>query len=642
MTRIALLEFIDEFEAFKVFVWEKKLKIDDFIIVSLEPKLSAHLKLSDVPYRDTLPYFDSDSHRRILVETEKAMEHIRKEFIFVDDNGLKGCYRREFIQYVRLLLNHILRRLEIVNDICKRHDDAQLYAYVYNGLSARPLIDMNERYCGLLAKRFAEGKNIPFFNINADGGFDIRPEKKMRRLRLLERAFFKGLIWFLKGKKVIIVPQVDGPFKKLADGIAEREKDVVFLIIDSRKNLAKSVLFNLLSILRSHLLRSRPPSFVIDIMSLHPLVGDAEKAALLRSVDALTDWNGKGLFTYYGVEYSDMVKQKVDIAVKPHLVRMLSYSHALRYIFVRLQNCLVMSYVGIGIMAVAGEMARTLKKKSLFISHGTHPVPIDAYHHMELNNICRTFMLGDYTHVALCTPVQESHLRYFKDKYREIDNAEIKTGPLIFASVKTADKAASKKDLGISPDSIVVTHAVSIKGRYSERFYFIETLDEFFSALTDIINVVDALGNVRLVIRIHPGFHWSDEEIRALLPASDKYIIHRQGSFSRVLEATDVLISYSSTTIDEALIARIPVLLYDKWGRYNHFKTGVFEDGAAEEGVFPLCYVNNRNKLQSALEFIIRKAGSVKHSDFNVRQYCYGDDYSENFHSFIRQSLQAG
>jgi len=298
-----------------------------------------------------------------------------------------------------------------------------------------------------------------------------------------------------------------------------------------------------------------------------------------------------------------------------------------------------MSYIGLGIMAVAGELARVMKKKSLFISHGTHPVPIDSYHELELNNLCRTFMLGDYTHVALCTPVQEAHLRYFKDKYGDIDNEEIKTGPLIFTSVNDKDKALYKKHLGILPDCTVITHAVSTKARHGERFYFLETLDEFLSGLVDVVDVVNKLDNVKLIIRIHPGFYLNDEEIRTLLPVSERYIIHRKGQFSQVLEATDVLISYSSTTIDEALINRVPVLLYDKWNRYNHFKTGIFENDSSED-IFPLCYVNSTNKLQPALKFMLEKIKSSNRQDIKMQRYCYSDDYRENFYSFIQKSLR--
>ena len=163
--KVVLLEFIDEFEAFQKFIHRKGLKLDDFFIVALEPKLAAYLNARDIPYRNTLPYFSNNSHKRILVETENAMEHIRKSFIFTDENGLRGCYQREYALYIRIFMNHVLKTLEIISNICKQHSDAELYAYVCHGVSTQPLIGSDERYCGLLIKLFAENKSIKFFNI---------------------------------------------------------------------------------------------------------------------------------------------------------------------------------------------------------------------------------------------------------------------------------------------------------------------------------------------------------------------------------------------------------------------------------------------------------------------------------------------
>lgn len=636
--RVVLLEFTDEFEVFQKFIQRKGLKLEDFLIVALEPKLAAYLNARDIPYRNTLPYFNNGSHKRILVETENAMEHIHKSFIFTDENGLRGCYQREYAHYIRIFMNHVLKTLEIISNICEQHHDVELYGSVSWLVSPEPLIGNSERYCGLLAKRFAERKGMKFFNINEDDAGSINLKKLRGLCHLLEKIFLRAMVRLFRGKKVILIPRVNSSFKTLIYQITEHEKDIMFLSIDSQENLLKVVLFNLISFVQSYLLRKQPRYFVLNTAFLHPVVRRQEKDALLQAMDRLVEVKEKGLFRYCEVAYCDLIKKKVKLSLKPHMLQMLSYSHTLRYIFERWEKSLVMSYVNLGVMAVAGELARAMGRESLFISHGTHPVPIDSYHELELNSLCRTFMLGDYTHVALCTPVQEAHLRYFKDKYGDINNSEIKTGPLIFASVNYKDKALYKKHLGISSDSTVVTHAVTTKSRHSERFYFLETLDEFLSGLADVIGAVNRLDNVKLIVRIHPGFYLSDEEIKAFLPKSDKYIIHREGPFSQVLGATDMLISYSSTTIDEALINRIPVLLYDKWRRYNHFATGIFESNESTN-IFPVCYVNDNAKLTDALQYIISRLRCTREKDINVKSYCYNADYSKNLYKFIKESL---
>ena len=298
-----------------------------------------------------------------------------------------------------------------------------------------------------------------------------------------------------------------------------------------------------------------------------------------------------------------------------------------------------MSPFGRGIWYITAELLKKMGKVSLFISHGTHSVPTNQYHEISIFNMCRGFMLGDYSHVAVSTPVQEAHLRHFKDKYKWIKNTEVKSGPLIFANLNGMDRSVQKKMLGFSPDEVVLTHATSTKGRGSERYYFLETPDELFAGLSNIVDAVNKMQNTRLIIRIHPGFYLSDEDIRTLLPPSDKYIINRTGPFIDVLAATDILISYSSTTIDEALLNRIPVLLYDKWDRYNHFQTEVYNNGKQTD-IFPVCYVNNKDKLDDAINFMLNKTKNTKKEDMDISKYKYMEDYRDNFFNFIDESLK--
>lgn len=51
---------------------------------------------------------------------------------------------------------------------------------------------------------------------------------------------------------------------------------------------------------------------------------------------------------------------------------------------------------------------------------------------------------------------------------------------------------------------------------------------------------------------------------------SDCYSIHTEGTFEKYQVIADILISYLSTTIEEALQNKISVLLYDCQGKYCH------------------------------------------------------------------------
>ncbi len=638
--KVVIIEFIDEFQDLLRFIHKRSLKLEDFIIVALEPRLQAYLAKHSVSYKNTLLYFNNDSHRKIIIETEKIMENIRQYFVFNDTFGLKGCYQREYSHYITLFCNHILKILEILNKIHKQFNNMELYAHVSSFVSTEPLIADSERYSGMLAQRFAENNKLNFININNNEGKRAytSSRKKERKVVFLENVFVRILFRFLRKRKIVIIPKVNDLFNKLNSEIAKRHNDIIFLAIDHSDNLFKIVFANLVLYFYYFLLKRQPLYITINLGFIRSCTGNKKVDELASIIDKVTDMKGEELFCYHGVTYHSIVKNKIELAIKPHIKQMILSSHALKKIFVRANITLVMSYVGSGIMAVAGELAKTTGRRSLFVSHAAHPVPVDNYHEMELNTLARTFMLGDFTHVALCAPSQESHLHYFKNKYSDIYNHEVKTGPLIFADIKAGDKYKYKKQLGVPADTITITHAVTTKARCGERFHFLETLDEFLSGLTDVVSAIDMLSNVKLIIRIHPGFHLNDDELKLFLPESDKYLIHRQGPFSNALGASDIIISYSSTVIDEALINGIPVVLYDKWDRYNHFKTGVFNSPQSED-IFPICYVNDAIKLKDALLYMQGKVKGAKLNNSTVSKYCYTSDFSKNLFSFIKETF---
>lgn len=636
--KVVIIEFIDEFNAFFSFIDKKGLSLNDFTIVALEPRLQAYLKKQGISYRTTLPYFNNESHKKIIIETEKVMKYIHENFKFTDGNGLKNCYVTEFAHHIRLYLNHMFKMLEILENMYRENNKCEIFAYINNRTTSSCMINDTERYVGALAESFAKKRNLKFTNFNGNNISHEFQKTNIKSWKAIEKVVVRAMLFLLRKKRLVFIPRAGNVFNKVIVQLSRKDKRKVFLAIDYTGGLLKLVAFNLLSYFRSLFGRNFPRYYLVNINFIHEAVDEKEQTGLMGEIDSIDSQNGF-LYEYNDVNYLELIRKKINAGLKVYMSNMLLQSYNLKYLFERFEKGIIMSYSALGIMSVAGELSRKMGIKSLFVSHGAHPVPVDLCHEMELVNLCRGFMLSDYTHMALSTPVQESHLHYFKNKYEWVKNSELKTGPLIFANLNGTDKSLYKTKLGFSPDNVILTHAVTTKARHGERFYFLETMDEFISSLTDIIHVIEQIKNTRLIIRIHPGFYLTNDEIKTLLPVSDKFIIHREGQFAEVLAATDILISYSSTTMDEAFLNRIPVLLYDKWNRYNHFKTGVFDNPQSPD-IFPVCYINDRAKLATALQYLIKKIKEIKKEDINVEKYCYNEDYSSNFYEFIEESFK--
>ena len=185
--KIALLEFIDEFDAFLKFLEKNRLQLNDFEIVALEPRLQAYLKARGNKYTNTISYFDNESHKKIIVATERIMNHIRENFEFIDGNGLNDSYVKEFAHYIRLYLNHIMKVLELLENIYKKDERCEIFACIGNRFSPSPMIMDSERYAGKLAEIFAKKRELKFT------GFTIGKEtlegkiNSKKRFRMMEK-----------------------------------------------------------------------------------------------------------------------------------------------------------------------------------------------------------------------------------------------------------------------------------------------------------------------------------------------------------------------------------------------------------------------------------------------------------------------
>ena len=98
-----------------------------------------------------------------------------------------------------------------------------------------------------------------------------------------------------------------------------------------------------------------------------------------------------------------------------------------------------------------------------------------------------------------------------------------------------------------------------------------ETFDEYIKNINDTIKAVKAIPNLYLAVRYRPSKDLSIDEFKKLLILDKCYEVYSQGAFEDYLLASDLLLSYSSTTIEEALNNNIPVLQYDPEGKYEHF-----------------------------------------------------------------------
>ena len=112
-------------------------------------------------------------------------------------------------------------------------------------------------------------------------------------------------------------------------------------------------------------------------------------------------------------------------------------------------------------------------------------------------------------------------------------------------------------------------------GNYSEYAYFVpwvmETSNELLGSIESAVEAVLGLENVELTIRNKPKRELAPDTLRAFFTESDRLrITGTERPFEQAMAENDLLISFSSTTIEEAILRRTPVLLWGPTKRYLH------------------------------------------------------------------------
>jgi len=309
--------------------------------------------------------------------------------------------------------------------------------------------------------------------------------------------------------------------------------------------------------------------------------------------------------SFRGISFSALVARKLQTGIAPHVLGLMAWSTMLANTLEALRPSAVVSSGCRWDDVLIGELCQAKGITALLISHGSHVLPKNAYERIEWGEHGRGLLRAPFSHIALQTPLAEGYRQAFPSRA-----ASVKTGPVLWGVPAPASSSRALFEALVGGRYAfgqvkVVVHAGSPKRRSGLRFYVYETADEYLEALRDLAHAVEKVPETVLVIRFRPSEEISVQDLRELVPFSDRVILSTEKPFADVLGMTDLLVSFSSTTIEEALQQRIPVLLYGGGGRYQHVPAQtVVADRPVDPA--PIYHVREAKELPEALSQILQ------------------------------------
>ncbi len=585
--KLVLLEFKEEAGYF--LKYQPEILTGGAKVISLLPETSEILLENGIAFETSAPYFSKESHERCLGCVDAVIQEVNASMSVKDSYGIRHAYTNALTFYLRQFLGYVVATIEVIENACKQHAVDEIIVCRYSGNDHSQLtFSSKERILSEIAGLFAPHVRIQSPDLN------IPPQARAKQWRqwlrsLVCAVYFPIELWMLKKRSR--PSMVYYSYKYRFDGIAKAFKDC------DHYNAAPEVK----SFMR---LTDDALGFVSRNVHLDGIRLSKDQEFSKTWIDSVEIFkricDRKRLCVWRGRDFSAMVFRKIDKGYGPQLARLNRTVASLRKFLAALKPVAVLSHVARDFSYALGELAERMNIPSILISHGSHVPPNNEFDRMEWFDHGKGLINTDYRYHLLQSPWAVEHVKAmgYQGNYYAVE-------PLIFPKVDRSGKLnLTLKMFPRSQGKKIFVHAGTPKPRGSNRLYIYETLDEYVAYMSDLVEAARNMPEVFLIIRFRPYTYLSTEQLKTLLPAGDHYVIAAEGPFADYLKIADVMVSFSSTTIEEALINGIPVLQYDPSDRYMHIPGARWQDKAFAHAD-SVYYIGNRNGLVPGMTWIL-------------------------------------
>lgn len=560
MKKVVFLSSPDECSLLKRDVGENTLYL------ALNPATYTRLKQQGVAVSSTAEYFTTDSHKRLLAKSKELLGWLRKNAPFAGMGlGVQDAYRELYIFWMRLAIHHCLWLSEVVHNAIEMHRPEIVSAALSNGRKVVDLsIDPAERYAGQIVAALARQSGIIFEDLGIlESGSGMKPLPLSLKARAVSLSgYFLRYIRFGWRQALVIIKA--SLLRKRPVFFTTRRYQMDKLALELKRQFPDK---------QSEYLEGAVLSSIDIPDPVISLLAGRYAGAILLQKRSLTDLAGiiarkTELFSFHGASFSGVLASKMADNIAGHIVSLYVWSvKADRYLD-RVRPSTIISNGNRSDDVLLAELSSRKKIRTIVISHGSHVRPKDEFEAMEWGEHERIFLTAPFSYIALQSPLMDGYLEMFKAK-----GEAVPTGPLVWGRPieNGANKTMRSKLLSAAGDNVkVIVHAGTPKMTRNLRLYVYETPDEYIKALVDLARAVESIPGAALIVRFRPSVEISVEDIRSRISFSDKVVLSVTEQFADILGMTDLLVSFSSTTIEEALQNRVPVLLYGGEGRYQH------------------------------------------------------------------------
>lgn len=540
-------------------------------LLPLSAGLRAALARRGVAALDTRPFFGPEDHAACLRRVHQMHAWLAQRFRFRDGSGVEAAYGDTLLWHARFFLNYLLWTATVLANACLANAGAEVAAVVSNPFPRSARLREDEGYAGLLAQRWCQAH-----------GNEFRQLGHLEAARQTARIPYqggRGPLWGLARR--LYLWRLRSRLGRHPGLVANQGHRLHLIAAEIGRELAGLSWARLGDWLppasgRDALRRSLTPSPgsqapIVEEINLALLASrPAETRELAVAVEKLAAQveSNPEIFNHQGVGLADLLAAKLRLGIGPRLQSLLAQAEAMKALLDGLPPRLVLASRSREELAALGELCHSRRLPGLMISHGSFTPMKDDLERMAWEFHGKGLFYGAFACSAMQSPPAARHASQL-----DTDTKFFPTGPLVWGGrLQPGSRQRVRSELfGPGAEHLkVVIHAGTPKPREYMHFHIYETVDEYLAALNELVEATGRLADTRLIIRFRPAPGLSTEDLKALVPMPGHVALSSEGGFLDMLAAGDLLVSFSSTTIEEALQNRMPVMLYGSASDYRH------------------------------------------------------------------------
>jgi len=614
-TNIVFIEACDEIDLIESYIKS------DTIVISTAPSVSAELKKRGILFQSTLDFFGNQGHHYVHNKSLEIIEEIRPLLNFKDSENVSIAYEKTWVFYFRFHLNYILSMLYIIDKVVKEHAPSKFITIPSLNYKKNKNNHANN-FLNEIVALYANFNSIEIQYTNERKKHSQKNNLLVLLIDSLKRLIFEVQFIFFraisKNRQSIFALEDTYNMPKLIDKISKNVNQnlTVFLSIQRKslhikvKDMLKGKIFFFTSL--TGIVRSK--NYKIFDNQINHSFSEIKNYFNINSKQT----------KIFGSNINILLIDFIDKTLNKRMRHLNGEITSIKRILRVHKPNKVFSQHSLGIGYALGEISLQCNIPALLVTHGSHVPQVNLIPSLEWSLHSQTIFNSHYPYVAIKSPLAKK----FLDKQVNVISKKIITGPLMISqNNKDIDyRLKLKKKLYKShSNQRILVHAGTPKSWNSLRPFIYETLDEYINNINDLIKAVDEINGLFFAIRFRSQKDFSLGDLKSLLYESDCYDVYEDGIFEDYLMTADFLISYSSTTIEEALQYNVPVIQYDPDNKYEHISAERLNNNVRNY-LSPIYSVLSKKDLRYALNWLNENHMYSENKSLSWSKYTYDYD----------------